>query len=186
MKTRPLTLAGLAACALLLTLAVLLANGSGRDPDWLEPLPAPVQRSGNVAPVAAPSIADQRLALIWQQPLFSPDRHPDPATDRAADTGLAGLTLTGVVKAGAGQWAWLRDGQRTLTLKVGASLDNGWQLQTLTARQATFVHEGQTRQLSIPTPRLPPPSAGSGPKLPSPSIVHTDAPSEAEPPVSTP
>jgi hypothetical protein len=80
----------------------------------------------------------------------------------------------------------LREGQRSLKLKVGASLDNGWQLQQLAPRQATFVYQGQSRQLTIPTLRLPPPSSGTGIKLPIPSVVRTDAPQEAEPPVTAP
>jgi general secretion pathway protein N len=186
MKTLPFNPLLLVPCALLAALMALLLTGSGSDPQWLPPGEAPPMSDANARPLAMPELAEQRLALIWQQPLFSPTRQGDPAADRAADTGLAGLSLSGVVLDGAAQWALLRQGQRSLKLKVGASLDNGWQLHALTPRQATFVHQGQTRQLSLPMLRLPPPDAASSPKLPAPSVVHTDAPQEAEPPVTAP
>ncbi|MGI4836624.1 MAG: hypothetical protein ACRYF9_03325 [Janthinobacterium lividum] len=186
MKTLPFNPLLLIPCALLSVLLAMLLTGSGQDPQWLAPTDAPPMSNANARPLAMPELAEQRLALIWQQPLFSPSRQGDPAGERAADTGLAGLSLSGVVLDGAAQWALLREGSRSLKLKVGASLDNGWQLQALTPRQATFVHQGQTRQLSLPTLRLPPPDAASGPKLPAPSVVHTDAPQEAEPPVTAP
>ena len=187
MKTLPFNPLLLIPCALLATLMALLLTGSGSDPEWLPPADAPPMSNANTRPLAMPELAEQRLALIWQQPLFSPTRQGDLAADHAADTGLKGLTLSGVVLDGAAQWALLRQGPRSIKLKVGASLDNGWQLQALNPRQATFVHQGQTHQLSIPLLRLPPPAAANDAlRLPAPSVVHTDAPQEAEPPVTAP
>ncbi len=186
MKSLPFNPLLLIPCALLSVLLAMLLSGSGQDPQWLAPADAPPLSNANTRPLAMPELAEQRLALIWQQPLFSPTRQGDPAADHAVDTGLAGLSLSGVILDGTAQWALLREGPRSIKLKVGASLDNGWQLHALTPRQATFVHQGQTRQLSLPTLRLPPPDAASGLKLPAPSVVHTDAPQEAEPPVTAP
>jgi general secretion pathway protein N len=186
MKTLPFNPLLLIPCALLATLMALLLTGSGSDPEWLPPADAPPMSNTNARPLTMPELAEQRLALVWQQPLFSPDRRPDAERSQGADTGLAGYALSGVVLDGAAQWALLRQGPRSLKLKLGQALDNGWVLRQLGARQATFSYQGQTRELSIPLLRLPPPDAATGPKLPAPSVVHTDAPQEAEPPVTAP
>jgi general secretion pathway protein N len=186
MKTLPFNALLLIPCALLATLMALLLTGTGSDPQWLPPADAPPMGNANAQPPAIAQLADQRLALIWQQPLFSPNRQADAQRSQGADTGLAGYALSGVVLDGAAQWALLRQGPRAIKLKLGQALDNGWVLSQLGPRQAAFSYQGQTRQLSIPVLRLPPPDAASGPKLPAPSVVHTDAPQEAEPPVTAP
>jgi general secretion pathway protein N len=187
MKMRRATLIGLLGCATLGSLAFVIFDGYGSDPQWLEPLPA---TAANTRAAPLPTLAElpePRLAAIWQQPLFSPDRHPDAERSQGADTGLAGYALSGVVLDGAAQWALLRQGQRPLKLKLGQALDNGWVLTQLSGRQASFSYQGQTRQLNIPILRLPPPeTADDAPRLPAPSVVHTDAPQEAEPPVTAP
>jgi general secretion pathway protein N len=48
--------------------------------------------------------------------------------------------------------------KRPLKLALGSALDNGWTLTALSPQQATFMYQGQTRQLSLPVLRLPPPS----------------------------
>ena len=45
-----------------------------------------------------------------------------------------------------------------LKLAVGSTLDNGWTLESVTPQNATFSHQGQTRELRLPLLRLPPPS----------------------------
>ena len=187
MNMRSATLIGLLGCAASGSLAFSILDGYGSDPQWLDPLPA---AAANNRAAALPSLAElpeHRLAAIWQQPLFSPDRRPDAERGQSADTGLAGYALSGVVLDGAGQWALLRQGERALKLKLGQALDNGWVLSKLTPRQASFSYQGQTHQLAIPILRLPPPeTADDAPRLPAPSVVHTDAPQEAEPPVNAP
>jgi general secretion pathway protein N len=72
---------------------------------------------------------------------------------------MEGVVLTGVVIDGQAQWALLRlTDKRSLKLAVGKTLDNGWTLTALSPLQATFKYQGQTRQLSLPVLRLPPPS----------------------------
>jgi general secretion pathway protein N len=186
MKKLPCNPLLLIPCASLAALMALLLTGSGSDPEWLPPADAPPMSSANTRPLAMPELGEQRLALVWQQPLFSPTRQGDAERSKGADTGLAGYALSGVVLDGTAQWALLRQGPRSLKLKLGQALDNGWVLSQLGARQASFSYQGQTRQLLIPLLRLPPPDTASGPKLPAPSVVHTDAPQEAEPPVTAP
>jgi general secretion pathway protein N len=189
MKMRRATLIGWLGCAILGSLAFVILDGYGSDPQWREPLPAAAAAANtHAAPLLSmDELPEQRLAAIWQQPLFSPDRHPDAERSQGAETGLAGYALSGVVLDGAARWALLRQGQRPLKLKLGQALDNGWVLSQLSARQASFSYQGQTRQLRIPILRLPPPeTADDAPRLPAPSVMHTDAPQEAEPPVTAP
>ena len=181
----PTTLLWLAIIGLL-AVCVALLQGAGRDPHWLAPQPGAVARAASVAAGNVADLPEQRLALIWRQPLFSPTRETDQATARAADSGLAGVLLGGVIIDGPAQWALLRQGQRSLKLKVGERLENGWRLERLTGHEAIFSYQGQQRRLSLAIPRLPAPGAASIPRLPAPSVQHTDAPQEAEPPVIAP
>lgn len=172
----------IALCAALLAFCAWLLSGAGRAPNWLPPQPlSAVTTATGATAVNVPELSDQRLARIWGVPLFSPERKPDAAAlDRVADTGLAGLTLSGVVINGQAQWALLRQGPRSLRLKVGDRLTNGWLLEALSPREATFSHQGQQRRLNLVTPRLPPPGEDVSPRLPASSVPHSRAPNEAE------
>lgn len=169
--------------AALLALCVALLGGAGRDPQWLAPQPAPQASAASATSASVPELPEQQLAMTWRQPLFSARRQADVAAaiDRSADTGLAGLTLSGVVLNGHAQWALLRQGPRNFTLKVGQRLSNGWMLEALGPREATFSHQGQQRRLNLATPRLPAPGEDAAPRLPAPLVLHADAPEEAEP-----
>ena len=57
--------------------------------------------------------------------------------------------------------------KRSLKLAVGKALDNGWTLTALSPLQATFMYQGQTRQLSLPVLRLAPPSTAPLSSLPN-------------------
>jgi general secretion pathway protein N len=115
-----------------------------------------------------PTLTAQALSLSWQQSIFSADRKPDLVSGKRATTALQGIVLTGVVIDGQGQWALLRlANKRTRKLAVGAALDDGWTLSELSPLQATFTYQGQTRQLSLPVLRLPPPSTAPVITLPN-------------------
>ncbi|GAB7532529.1 general secretion pathway protein GspN [Pseudomonas sp. 3A(2025)] len=158
MRLDTLTLALLASTALLSAAAVSLALGSGQSVDWL---PAGPPREVAPAEALQPTqpLPPQALALTWQQSMFSPDRKPDLATGKAQASSLDGISLSGVIIDGQAQWVLLRmPDKRHLKLAVGSSLDNGWTLTGATPQQATFTHQGQTRELRLPLLRLPPPS----------------------------
>lgn len=150
---------------LLLTIAaalgavfVMLLLGAGRAEHWL-PADQPRHLPASAAPKPLPTLTAQDLSLSWQQSIFSPERKPDLVSGKGGTAALQGVALTGVVIDGQAQWALLRlDNQRTLKLVVGKALDNGWTLTALSPLQATFMYQGQTRQLSLPVLRLPPPS----------------------------
>jgi general secretion pathway protein N len=145
------------AVALAGLLASLLA-GAGQAVHWL-PAEAPRALPASAKPQPLPTLSSHDLALTWQQSMFSPDRHPDLATGKAQATSLQGVVLTGVIINGDARWALLRMGDKhDIKLAVGKNLDNGWTLSAVAPLQATFTHQGQTRQLSLPVLRLPPPS----------------------------
>jgi len=144
--------------ALLGILLLTLALGAGRAENWL-PADAPGELPAKAAPRPLPSLSAQGLALTWQQSIFSPDRKPDLVTGKGEPASLQGIVLTGVIIDGQAQWALLRlANKRPLKLALGSALDNGWTLTALSPQQATFMYQGQTRQLSLPVLRLPPPS----------------------------
>lgn len=117
----------LAALVLLLAaLVLLLLGGVGRRVQWAPPRPlAPLPPAGNAAELPRP-LPLSEFALVWQRPLFSPDRKP---IARAADGGsnLGELELTGIILTPTLRMALLRDksGHRELRLREGQSLPDG-------------------------------------------------------------
>lgn len=155
-----------AAAALAGCLASLLA-GAGQAVHWL-PADAPRAQAPAAKPQPLPTLSIHDLALSWQQSMFSPDRVPDLATGKAQATSLQGVVLSGVIINGDARWALLRMGDKhDIKLAVGKNLDNGWTLSAVGPLQATFTHQGQTRQLSLPVLRLPPPSKAPAITLPN-------------------
>lgn len=153
------TLLGIA--TLLAALIALLLGGSFHSPDWLPP-PEPRDPAAHGAPARqAPTASLDSLSNTWKTPLFSPDRSPDPAVRQtgAQATSLAGLTLTGVLIDGSTRVALLTQaGGKSLKVKQGERLPNGWTLEQLDPAQARFSLDGRVEALRLPAPRLPPPS----------------------------
>ena len=158
---RPLEGALLGTATVLAATVALVLSGALHSPDWL-PAPEPRDRAGHAAPVhEAPKASLDSLANTWKTPLFSTDRSPDIAVRQNAQaTSLAGLTLTGVVIDGALRVALLKQsGGKSLKVKQGDRLPNGWTLEQLDPMQATFTLDGRSQALRLPAPRLPPPSS---------------------------
>ncbi|MEG5263647.1 hypothetical protein TRP66_05000 [Pseudomonas sp. JDS28PS106] len=158
---RALDWALLGVATLLALLIALMLGGGLHAPDWL-PAPAPRDPAAHTAQVRqAPTASLASLSNTWKTPLFSPDRSPDPAVRQtgAQATSLAGLTLTGVLIDGSTRVALLKQaGDKTLKVKQGERLPNGWTLERLDPTQASFGLDGRTEVLRLPAPRLPPPS----------------------------
>ncbi|MDF2490810.1 MAG: putative ral secretion pathway protein GspN [Pseudomonas sp.] len=167
MKLGSVGLTLLVTAAVLIGVASSLLLGAGRTVDWL-PASHPHEQPPAAKPVSLAALPENTLALTWQQSMFSPDRQPDAATGKSQATSLAGIRLSGVIIDGQAQWALLRlANQRTLKLAVGSTLDNGWTLTGVTPQTATFLHQGQSQQLSLPVLRLPPPSKAPAITLPN-------------------
>ncbi|QRP63706.1 general secretion pathway protein GspN [Rhodanobacter sp. FDAARGOS 1247] len=143
-----LMLGAIALAALLLALLL----GVGRGVHWDEPrVRAPLPPAGNPANLPQP-LPLQQFALVWQKPLFAPDRKP---TASAADGGsqLGDLELTGVILTPALRMALLHDRQadREVRLREGESLPDGSvKLVEVRARSAIFDASGGRTELKLP------------------------------------
>ncbi|MBK5002063.1 general secretion pathway protein GspN [Pseudomonas sp. S31] len=127
-------------------------------PHWLPP--ADVPRSADLAPsVALPEPPQAQLAKTWTQPLFSPDRQPDPQRPETHVPALSDLALTGVMMGNGVHFIYLREaGKPVSKLALGQPLDNGWTLTDLDPTSATFTRDGKAYTLNLPRLRLAPPS----------------------------
>jgi general secretion pathway protein N len=141
--------------ALVLLLGVvllLLLAGIGRGAQWDEPRSlAPLPPAGNPADLLQP-LPLQQFALIWQKPLFSPDRKP---VAHAADGGshLGDLELTGIILTPGLRMALLHDrhGDRQVRLREGEALPDGSvKLVELRPRSALFDSAAGRTELKLP------------------------------------
>jgi general secretion pathway protein N len=142
---------------LLLSLAVLagvwlaLLWGVGSRGHWpAASLPRSAPVSDRAAPLPPP-LARDRFAVIWQQPLFDPDRRPAaPAADNAS---IGELELTGVIVTPTLHMALLHDRQdnRELRLHRGETLPGGsLTLVEVRPRSAVFDSASGRVELRLP------------------------------------
>lgn len=131
---------------------LLLLSGIGRGATWDAPRPvAPLPPPGNSTALPPPRPL-QQFALVWQKPLFSPDRKP---AAHGADGGssLGDLELTGIILTRDLHMALLHDknGDKQLRLKEGASLPDGSiTLVEVHARSAVFDASSGRTELKLP------------------------------------
>ncbi len=144
----------LAALAIALSAGVLLLlSGVGRGARWYPPRAAaalPALTNPDNLPRAMPL---QQFALVWQKPLFSPDRRP---VAHAADGGssLGDLALTGVILTTGLHMALLHDrnGDKQVRLREGEALPDGSvTLVEVRARSALFDSAAGRTELKLPS-----------------------------------
>lgn len=131
---------------------LLLLGGLGRHAHWgksraLAPLP-PVGSAADL-PRALPL---QQFMLVWQKPLFNPDRKP---TALAADGGsdLGDLQLTGIILTPRMRMALLHDknGDREIRLREGETLQgSNVTLVEVHPRSALFDSAAGRTELKLP------------------------------------
>ena len=143
----------LAALAVLLGAALLLLlSGIGRGVQWDAPRSlAALPPAGNAADLPQP-LPLQKFALVWQKPLFSPDRKP---VAHAADGGsnLGDLELTGIILTPGLRMALLHDknGDKQVRLHEGESLPDGSvKLVEVRSRSALFDSSAGRTELKLP------------------------------------
>jgi general secretion pathway protein N len=143
----------LAAIAVLLGAAsLLLLGGVGRGVRWDPPRTlAPLPPAGNPANLPQP-VPLQQFALVWQKPLFSPDRKP---VAHAADGGssLGDLDLTGIILTPNLRMALLHDknGDKQVRLHEGEALPDGSvTLVEVRPRSALFDSSAGRTELKLP------------------------------------
>ncbi len=150
---RRLTPVLVALVVLLGALLLLLLAGLGRGVRWDTPrTPLPLPPAGRPANLLQP-VPLQQYALVWQRPLFSPDRKP---VARTADGGsnLGDLELTGIILTPELRMALLRDrngDHREVRVREGASLpEGGATLLEVHPRSAVFASSAGRTELKLP------------------------------------
>lgn len=138
--------------AMLVAVSVALVAGWGRQAVWRD---GAVVRLKSATDAPLPGIASPKdifaYEVIWEHPLFSPDRlpatTPRPDANSVAPTALA---LTGTVVTDSGQWALLRDSSsgKNVRLKVGQAYE-GVLLVEVSVRSAVLDKQGETITLEL-------------------------------------
>ena len=131
---------------------VTLLSGLGRKVHWDKirpPAALPPSTDASNLPATRPL---ESFALVWQKPLFSPDRKP---IARVADggTSLGDLSLTGIILTSDLRMALLHDksGDREIRLREGeATPDGSVKLVEVRPRSALFDASGGRTELKLP------------------------------------
>jgi general secretion pathway protein N len=177
---------------LLGVLFLLLLGGMGRGVRWAPPrsLP-PLPPAGNRADLPHPEPL-QQFSLVWQKPLFNPDRRPT-AHAAAGDSNLGDLELTGIIITPDLRMALLHDknGNKEIRLREGAALPDGSvTLIEVHQRSAVFDSSSGRTELKLPAgaPIDPLPAGGEGrdqpPAPPGAASIHVQQGADAAPPPS--
>ncbi|MEO7052397.1 MAG: hypothetical protein ABI128_12110 [Rhodanobacter sp.] len=138
--------------AVLGALFLLLLGGVGRSVHWssprmLPPLPPPA----NSADLPRPEPL-QRFSVVWQQPLFNPDRKPR-AHAAAGGSNLGDLELTGIIITPELRMALLHDknGNHEIRLREGAGLPDG-SVTLIEVHQRSAVFDSSTGRTELKLP----------------------------------
>ena len=152
-----------AACALLALACIALWAGAGKGVRWdddASPPPLPPAR----AAVAAPEVPSlQTYAVVWERPLFSPDRRPIPGAGGSGASADSGdFELTGVIIEPGLHMALLRQKStgRTLRVREGAAAGNGPLVVEVKPRSVVIDAGGSRSELPLKAGPAPAPGAG--------------------------
>lgn len=137
--------------ALLAAIFAALLLGTGQGVRWnpsraAAPLPPP----GRGAALPSPQPLD-RFALVWQKPLFSPDRRPSALADGGGAVG--DLALTGVILTRDVHIALVHDKSNNRDLQIvegKATPDGRWTLVEVHPRSAVFDAPDGRVELKLP------------------------------------
>jgi general secretion pathway protein N len=157
--------------AVLAIVWVVLLGGVGRGVRWNPPLPTPpLPETHNDSGMPVPQPLE-RYAVIWQRPLFNPDRKP-VARAAGESSNLGDMELTGIIMTSTLRVALLhsKDGDKELRIREGGSSpDGGIKLAELSPRSAVFEVSGTRTELKLPAGAPVTPLAKAGaPGTPTP------------------
>lgn len=137
--------------AVLGAILVALLLGAGQGVRWNPPRAvAPLPPPGRGVALPQPQPLD-RFALVWQKPLFSPDRRPSALADAGGAVG--DLALTGVILTRDVHIALVHDKSNNRDLQIvegKATPDGRWTLVEVHPRAAVFDAPGGRVELKLP------------------------------------
>lgn len=140
--------------ALLLSLSLRIATHPLAALRWLPPEATRHEALKEETPPHIPTPAD--MQRVWEHPIFSPDRQPDPPLLSNSDEAMDGYSLQGLIGTHQVMVALLRSPEgKTLRLHVGDALPNGWSLSAIAGDRATLTNEERAVSLRLQRPRLP-------------------------------
>ena len=148
---RRLTPALLLLLAVLAGLWLLLLSGAGSRAHWPAASPPSVAPVADRAAPLPPPVPRNQFAVVWQQPLFNPDRKP--VTPSAGSGSIGELELTGVIITPTMQMALLYDhqGNRQVRLRAGERVSGGdITLVEVKPRSAVFDTASGRVELRLP------------------------------------
>ncbi len=137
--------------ALLGAILVALLLGAGQGVRWNpSPAAAPLPSPGRGAALPSPQPLE-RFALVWQKPLFSPDRRPSALADAGGAVG--DLALTGVILTRDVHIALVHDKSNNRDLQIiegKGTPDRRWTLVEVHPRSAVFDAPDGRIELKLP------------------------------------
>ncbi|KAF1051127.1 MAG: hypothetical protein GAK43_02550 [Stenotrophomonas maltophilia] len=142
---------GLALTALgLMAMGLSLWHTAGRALEWV-PVAAPASVSADARVLESTDVsAAADLSPAWQQPLFSPQRQPDPvlATAQPGAPGMESFSVTGIVLTASLRITMLRQGSEPpVKVREGDQLPNGWSVAAIFDRHVLFKLDNREQTL---------------------------------------
>lgn len=156
MKRHTLSLLGLICAVMVLLLAVLWIEPSGRlrHTRWQPPSPITADYLQMLPPLVEPAPSSTgRFLVLLERPLFSETRRPPPPPPpqnpvAAPSDTLSTAQLVAVFDSAQVVSVILRIQDKNRRVRLHEAVD-GWVLRSVHSRGATFEHSGQVRQLSL-------------------------------------
>lgn len=170
--------------AILGAVLLMLLLGVGRAVHWNALRPAAPLPPPPAAMELPPPSPLAQFAVIWERPLFNPDRKPIAAA--AENHSVGDLTLTGIIITPTLRIALLHDksNNRDLQVRQGAALPGGgWTLAEVQPRAVLFDAPSGRVELKLPAgaPITTATSAGSGAAAATPADNSGPPPPSAAP-----
>ncbi len=139
----------------ILLLSWVAPNGSLQGSQWEAPAPRLNDFAAQAPNLPAPAPADTTgFVALLDKPLFSPNRRPpepEPPPDVVAAAPVDNFStakLTGLFNSAGASGLIMHIAGRDVRVQLNQSFD-GWTLQSIGDREATFASGGQTRVLQL-------------------------------------
>jgi general secretion pathway protein N len=156
--------------ALLLLALWLLPGVPHQWRTWRAPSPQPPELQDALATLLAPNpAAGASYSEVVERPLFAANRRPSPADASAAappPTPIDQARLLGIVTGKGVNGVMIDYDGKSRFVHKGEDV-GGWQLTDIHDRTATFAHEGQQRDLTLPL--ISPAGAAAAAPAPAPA-----------------